>query len=92
MRALARCARVGAGMLALAAGLVLGSGGCGWRCRCPEIEALVGGVFEIVASPDRPALIGGTVEAVDDTVTVEYVDEDGVEWTVVYDVKSKFPE
>ena len=89
MKAAARVGHVAAGVLALLAGLALGPVGCGLCLGgCPELDPVVGGLFEIVEA-EREALIGGTVEAVDDVVTVEYVDAEGNAWTVVYDVTYK---
>lgn len=82
-----RAALVGLGLMAMTAGLALGSAGCGWRCRCPEIE-LEPGVFEIVESPDRPELVGGMVHAFS-SVEISFTDAEGDSWVIDYSIAFK---
>jgi hypothetical protein len=88
MRALiGRAALVGLGLVAMLAGVALGSSGC---CReCPELDPVEPGMFEIVGSPLRPELIGGVVDASDDAVVISFDDADGNAWVVEYSIAYK---
>lgn len=86
---------LGLGALGLAsalAGVVVSSSACGFMCRCPDIEPLEPGTFEITASPDRPELVGSLIEATDEGVEIQFEDEGGVSWTVRYGIDVRVPE
>jgi hypothetical protein len=82
-----RAAVVGLGLVAMCAGLALGSVGCD-RC-CPEIEPLQPGVFEIWSSPYRPELVGGLVDVSDEGVEISFTDAEGNAWVIDYAIISR---
>jgi hypothetical protein len=87
MSALRRATIVGAGLLALSAGLLLGTVAC-THCYLEPIE---GGRYEIVASPERPELVGVIVEIGEDTVEIDFTDTQGNDWAVTYAITSRYP-
>ncbi len=77
---------VGASLLALLAGITLGSTGCA-LCNCRNVEVLpIGvGVYEIREST-QPELVGGIVEVVDDAVELSITDGEGNDHVISYAV------
>jgi hypothetical protein len=70
--------------MGLAVGGVLS--GC-YRCECGEYPPVELGSFEILnAHPDRPELVGGTVEAGAEQVEISFTDDEGIDWLIVYRV------
>ena len=85
-----RAALVGLGVLAMTAGLAVGSMGCGLCIRdCPYLEPVQPGVSEIVASPERPELVGGVVDASEDGVEISFTDAEGNSWVIDYSILYK---
>jgi hypothetical protein len=85
-----RAALVGLGLVAMTAGLAVGSMGCGLCIRdCPYVEPVQPGVFEIVESPERPELVGGVVDASDDGVEISFMDAEGNPWVISYSIEYK---
>lgn len=80
----ARVALIGAGLAALVAGLFVGTTGC-----C-DVEPIVDATYEIAVSPERPELVGATVEIYDDSVEISFPDADGNTWVVSYAVTSRY--
>lgn len=81
---LARAATVGAGVAALAAGLMVGTS----ACLC-DIDPIEKGVYEIVESPDRVELVGAIVEIGEDTVEISFTDAEGNDWLIRYAITSR---
>jgi hypothetical protein len=85
-----RAALVGLGLLAMTAGLAVGSMGCGvLLCDCPELEPVQPGVFEVVDSPERPELVGAVIDAADDGVQISFTDAEGNSWVIDYSILYK---
>lgn len=80
-----RAASVGAGIVALAAGLLVGSSACSLDCL-RKVNAVDDGTYEIVESEDRPELLGAVVEIRDELVEISFTDVDGNDWVVSYTV------
>lgn len=84
-----RAALVGLGLVAMCAGLALGTVGC-HRCVCPEVDPIEPGLFEIIESPDegpdRPELIGGVVDVSEESVEISFTDAEGNTWVIDYTV------
>lgn len=80
------------GVLALGGGVLFGAG-CPtpWTCNCPPVAPFVGGVFDVHSSSD-PHIVGGTVEAVGDTVVMEYTDDEGIRWQATWDIVERWGE
>lgn len=87
MVALRRAAIVGAGLLAVSAGLLVGTVACS-NCYLDPIE---GGSYEIVESPERPELVGAIVEIGEDTVEISFTDAEGTDWITSYAITSRNP-
>ncbi|PRQ08372.1 hypothetical protein [Enhygromyxa salina] len=81
----ARVALVGAGLAAVVAGMFVGTTGC-----C-DVEPIADASYEIVESPNRPELVGATVEIHDDVVEIFFADVDSDMWIVRYAVASRSP-
>lgn len=84
-KALKRVVLVGAGLASLVVGLLVGT----TACFC-DLEQVDGGVYEIVASPDRIELVGAIVEVGEDTVEISFTDAEGNDWVVRYAITSQY--
>lgn len=83
--AVARLTLVALGVAALLAGMAVGAPGCGPCIRpCPEPPPREAGSYVIVESPDRPELVGGSVEITDDRIELRFADADEYDWVVEY--------
>jgi hypothetical protein len=81
----ARIALIGAGLVSLVAGLFVGT------TACCEIEPIEDATYEIVESPERPELVGATVEIHDDIIEFSFADADANSWVVRYAITSRHP-
>jgi hypothetical protein len=79
-----RAVTVSLGLVAMTAGLALGSLGCSMWCRCPPPETVQSGEYEIVDSPARPELVGAMVHVSDGGVEISFTDDEGNSWVVDY--------
>jgi hypothetical protein len=82
-----RAALVSLGLVAMSAGLALGSTAC--FCDCPDLDPVRPGVFEVVESPVRPELVGAIVDATGEIVTVSFTDAEGNSWVIDYSIAYK---
>jgi hypothetical protein len=80
-----RAVLVGLGLVAMCAGLALGTVGC-HRCVCLEVDPIEPGLFEIVESLERPELVGGVVDVSEESVEISFTDAEGNTWVIDYTV------
>ncbi len=81
------------GALAVVAGMVVGATGCVGALRCPDVDPIEAGRFEIIESPQRPELVGGMVVAdVETGLEISYTLDDGTSWVVDYATDVRDPQ
>ncbi|MEZ4428330.1 MAG: hypothetical protein R3A51_11655 [Nannocystaceae bacterium] len=85
---LARIAVVALGLVALAAGVIVGASGCS-DCGCTREAAI--GRDVVTDSEQRPELIGAELEATEETIEIRYTLADASQWQVIYAVTAPLP-
>jgi hypothetical protein len=60
--------------------------------RCPEWDATERGVFQIQQCEyDTSLVTNGTIEIRETEVEIQFVDDEGQSWIVLYDITGEYP-